>query len=273
LPEPIVLATAGPDHARAFDEQAPRYDARVGLPESVGAAVARAIVDRATAGEDDLVLELGAGTGEIGVHLARLPVPYVGLDASPAMLDLFRAKAAPASPSLVVADCDGAWPLPNASAAVVFASRVIHLLDPDHVVRETVRVCRRGGLLILGRVVRDRDGIAERLRRQRLELMAAAGIPARQGEAGTRRVIEGVVALGGESLDRQFIAEWTSETTPAAVIADWESLPRMGSVAVDDVTREKILAALRGWARTEFGDLDRPRSSSARYAIDVTRLP
>jgi SAM-dependent methyltransferase len=259
--------------SNSFDAQAPRYDARVGLPESVGAAVARAIVERANAGEDDLVLELGAGTGEIGVHLARLPIRYLGLDAAAAMLDLFRAKAAPASPSLVVADCDCPWPLPAGSAGVVFASRVIHLLDPDHVARETMRVCRPAGLLILGRVVRDRDGIAERLRRNRLELLAAAGIPARQGEAGTRRVIEGVVAFGGESLGRQIVAEWTSETTPAAVIADWESLPRMGSVAVDAVTRGRILAALRDWARAEFGDLERPRASPARYAIDIIRLP
>ena len=50
---------------------------------------------------DDLVVELGAGTGEIGAHLARLPLRYVGLDSSPAMLDVFRAKAAPC---LTIAD-------------------------------------------------------------------------------------------------------------------------------------------------------------------------
>ena len=54
--------------------------------------MARAIVEQANAGADDLVLELGAGTGEIGVHLARLPVRYVGLDSSQAMLDVFRAR-------------------------------------------------------------------------------------------------------------------------------------------------------------------------------------
>src|SRR5918998_6759869 len=238
---------AGP--ASTFDQQALRYDARAGLPTTVSAAVAQAIVERAGAGADDLVLELGAGTGEIGVHLARLPVRYVGLDASAAMLDVFRAKAADGSPSLIVADGDCPWPLPDDSATVVFASRVIHLLQPDHVVRETLRVCRPAGLLILGRVVRDRDGIRERLNRQRRELLAAAGISARQGEAGTRRVIEGVVALGGESLGRQIVAEWTGETTPAAVIADWESLARMGSVTVDAGTRDPILDALWDWGR------------------------
>ena len=60
---------AGP--ASTFAAQASHYDARVGLPESVSAAV-----------------ELGAGTGEIEVPLARLLVRYVGLDSSPAMLDV-----------------------------------------------------------------------------------------------------------------------------------------------------------------------------------------
>jgi SAM-dependent methyltransferase len=230
-------------------------------------------MERANARAGDLVVELGAGTGEIGVHLARLPVRYFGLDASAAMLDVFRAKAADVSPSLVTADCDRTWSLPDGCATVVFASRVVHLLQPDHVVRETMRVCRPAGSLIVGRVVRDRDGIIERLRRRRLDLLKAAGISARQGEDGTRRVIDGCLALGGVSLGREVVAEWTSVTTPAQVIAGWETLSRMGSVSVDPVTRADILEALRHWGRAEFGDLDRPEAFRERYAIDVVRLP
>jgi SAM-dependent methyltransferase len=240
---------------------------------SVGAAVAEAIVARAGARAHDLVVELGAGTGEIGVHLARLPFRYVGLDASVAMLEVFRAKAADVSPSLIVGDCDCLWPLPEGSATVVFASRVVHLLQPDHVVRETMRVGRSAGLLIMGRVVRDGDGVTERLRRRRLDLLKAAGISAREGEERTRRVINGCVALGGVSLGSQIVAEWTSVTTPREIIAGWDTLSRMGSVLIDPATRAEILAGLRHWARAEFGDLDRPEASPTRYAIDVVRLP
>ena len=267
------MLTLDASSASSFDREAGRYDARVGLPAAVGAAVAQAIADRACLRADDLVVELGAGTGTIGTHLARLPLRYVGLDASAAMLEVFRARAASDSPSLVFADCDRAWPLPSGSAAVVFASRVVHLLEPDHVVRETKRVCRPAGLLILGRTVRDRDCITERLSRQRRELLAAAGISARQGEAGTRRVIENAVALGGESLGRQIVAEWTGETTPTAVIADWEPMTRMGSVPVDAATRAVILEELRDWARIKIGDLDRPETFREHYAIDLIRLP
>jgi SAM-dependent methyltransferase len=268
-----VQATEVVHSARTFDDQAQRYDGRVGLPAGVGAAVAQAIVDRAGAGVGDLVLELGAGTGEIGVHLDCLPIRYSGLDASPAMLALFRAKAAPASPSLVVADCDRTWPLPNGSATAVFASRVIHLLQPGHVAGETKRVCRPAGLLILGRVVRDRDSIVERLRRRRLELLAAAGMTAPQGEAGTRRVIEACTALGGVSLGRQIVAEWTIETTPSEILATWNALNRSGSVTLDDTRRESLQRDLRDWVQRHAGDPDQPETSPAHYAFDIVRMP
>lgn len=235
--------------------------------------MARAIVDLAGAGADDLVAELGAGTGEIGVHLARMPIRYMGIDSSAAMLDGFRTKAADVSPSLVVADCNRPWPLPDGSTSVLFASRVIHLLDPDHVVRETLRISRSAGLLIMGRVVRDGDSIMERLHRRRLDLLQAAGVSARLGERGTRRVINGCVARGGESLGRQFVAEWTRVTTPREIIASWESLSRMGSVLVDATVRGAILSELRRWARAELGDLDREQASTTRYALDVVRMP
>ncbi len=219
------------------------------------------------------MVELGAGTGEIGVHLVRLPVRYVGLDNSQAMLDVFRAKAGGALPSLIVADCNQPWPLPDASAAVIFASRVIHLLDPAHVVGEAFRVCRPGGSLMLGRVLREPDSIKDRLRRRRQALLIEAGISPRQGEAGARHVIERCVMAGGESLGRRIVAEWTGETALAAIIAGWASLSRMGAVRVEPAMRAEILDEIRDWARVEIGDLDRPRPFRERYAIDIVRLP
>ena len=240
----------------------------------MGGLVARAIVEWAGAGADDLVVELGAGTGEIGPHLARLPVRYVGLDASPAMLRLFQAKALDAAPSLILADCDRTWPLRDGVASVVVASRVIHLLDPDHATRETLRVCRPGGYVwCLAAWCASVAGIKERLRRRRHELLEVAGVAVRQGEERTRRVIERCLAAGGESAGRWVVAEWSGETSPAAIIDGWASQSRMGSSAVTPATGAAILDQLRDWARTEFGDLERPEPFRERYAIDIVRLP
>ena len=74
-------------------------------------------------------------------------------------------------------------------------------------------------------------------------------------------------------MGRRVVAEWSGVTTPAGVIADWTSLSRMGSVAVDPVRRQDILAELQDWARAELGDLDQPETYRERYAIDCVRLP
>jgi len=262
-----------PSPSGSFDEQAPLYDARAGLPAAAGADVARAIVEGAGTRPGDLVVELGAGTGEIGAHFARLAVRYVGLDRSAPMLEVFRGKMTESSPSLVVADCDRPWPLRDGAASVVFASRVVHLLDADHVAREARRVCRPAGCLIVGRVMRDDDGAKARLRRRRRALLANAGLAPRQGEEGTRRVVERCRAAGGTSLGPQVVAEWTGATTPAAVIAGWERLSRMGSIEVDPATRAAILDDLRGWAGSAFGDLAHPQPFRERYVVEVVRFP
>ncbi len=259
--------------ANTFDEQATRYDARVGLPEPVAAAVASEIVTYSELQRDDLVLELGAGTGEIGTHLARLPVRYLGIDTSAEMLQLFRDKLGEWPASLLLADASQVWPLDDQAASVVFASRVIHLLDAAHVASETFRVCRPGGWLMLGRVLRDGNGVKERLRRRRLELLQQAGLGPLRGREGGRRVVDFCLSAGGESMGRRVVAEWRGTISPAEVIADWASLSRMGSVTVDPVSRQEILAELQDWARVELGDLDQLEAYRERYAIDCVRLP
>jgi ubiquinone/menaquinone biosynthesis C-methylase UbiE len=273
LPEATKQPAERARSANTFDEQATRYDARVGLPESVGTAVAAEIMARAGLQTEDLVLELGVGTGEIGIHLARLPVRYLGIDNSAEMLRLFRDRLGQDTASLLLADASQVWPLDDHAASVVFASRVIHLLDAEHVAKETLRVCRPGGWLMLGRVLRDGGGVKERLRRRRLELLQQAGVGPLRGREGARRVVERLQVAGAESMGRRVVAEWTGAISPAEVIADWTSLSRMGSVAVDPVRRQEILAELQDWARAELGDLDQPETYRERYAIDCVRLP
>jgi SAM-dependent methyltransferase len=273
LPEPKTKEAGAARPTSTFDEQAPHYDARVGLPESVGAAVAAEIAACAGLQSDDLVLELGAGTGEIGIHLARFPVRYVGIDNSVPMLQLFRHKLGAWPASLLLADAGQLWPLDDDAAAVLFASRVIHLLDADHVARETARVCRPGGWLMLGRVLRDDGGVKERLRRRRLELLRQAGVSSLRGREGAGRVVEQCLLAGGLSMGRRVVAEWSETTTPAEVIAGWASLTRMGSVAVDPAMHQEILAELQTWSSAEIGALDRPQVGRERYAIDLVRFP
>ncbi len=83
--------------AVAFETLAPEYDARF-TQSMIGRLLRRAVwhwLDRAFA-PGERVLELNCGTGEDAMHLAARGVRILATDASPAMLDLARAKVSDA---------------------------------------------------------------------------------------------------------------------------------------------------------------------------------
>lgn len=239
----------------------------------MGEAIAGAIVRIADLRAGDLVLEIGAGTGEIGVDLAARAPRYLGLDSSPRMLQAFRAKAGGNSPDLVVADCDEPWPVADGDARVVFASRVIHLLRPDHVAREIARVCQAGGVVMLGRVNRAPDSLKERLRRRRQRLLREVGAHPRSGDDGSRQVIARLAQTGWADLGRRDVAAWSGECSARELLAEWESLTRMGSVEIGRVTHASILGDVREWATREFGDLDHPWPFCDQFVLDIAQRP
>ena len=76
----------------SFDRQAETFDQRVGLPERVCREVARQVLEMAEVRSGDRVVEVGAGTGQIGQWFAIEPVEYLGFDLSEAMLEKFRQR-------------------------------------------------------------------------------------------------------------------------------------------------------------------------------------
>ena len=110
----------------SFDGQAADFDLRAGLPAGVAREIAAALVDLAPAGSG-VILDLGAGTGQIGEHLVRGRSPYVGIDVSGPMLAVFRRKLGGGGP-LVRADAGAPWPL---AAGTVKLAELLGELDED----------------------------------------------------------------------------------------------------------------------------------------------
>ncbi|WP_254534617.1 class I SAM-dependent methyltransferase [Halomarina litorea] len=79
------------EHAARFDEYAAEYDTD---QSEEYRACASLVVDHADPGPDDVVLDLGCGTGAIGLALAPKAKRVVGRDISEGMMEQAREKAA-----------------------------------------------------------------------------------------------------------------------------------------------------------------------------------
>lgn len=252
-----------------YDAQAFRYDRRTGPPDEASALIAAALCDLAPAGARTL-LDLGAGTGAIGRHLARAFPGYLGLDASRGMLAEFRSKA---QARIVVADADEPWPLRDRSLDVVFASRSAHLLAPDHLVGELLRVLRPGGLFALGRVARPPDGVRTQLRARLHELLARRGLAARDGAGAGRALQTAPRARGAGPPTVHTVAGWDAVEVPRTALADWRGKQGLAGERLDPTVQREVLDELETWARERFGDLDTGRIARQTYEITVQTAP
>ncbi|RMH22677.1 MAG: methyltransferase domain-containing protein [Acidobacteria bacterium] len=264
-----------------FDRQARSFDRRAGLPPGVAQRVAAAVVEllaaarpRGAAG-GGLLLELGAGTGEIGAELALRAPRYVGFDLSPAMLARFRRRRGrPRSAWLVAADGDATWPFRDRTARLIFASRAAHLLAPEPLVGEILRLADdAGALLVAGRVRRAPISLRDELRRELRRRLAARGVEARRGGASLRRLRDALVAHGGEPLPPRVVAAWEVVERPDDALAAWRAKDGLAGVALEPELRRAVLDELAAWARTRYGALAYQRTSEERYELAAIRLP
>src|SRR5579862_9338683 len=110
------------------------------------------IVDAATPGPDDTVLDIACGGGLV----ARAFAPHVrhatGIDVTPAMLDTARKASAEKGLKNVTWDQGDVTTLPYADRAfTIVATRFSfhHFRDPLAVLKEMVRVCAPGGRIVV----------------------------------------------------------------------------------------------------------------------------
>ncbi len=113
------------------------------------------------------VLDLGTGTAQIPIELCRRHVPDVvvrGVDLSENMLEVARANVFMSNLQtkifLELADSKK-LPFYDGRFAVVMSNSIVHHVpEPEHVVREAIRVVRPGGLLFFRDLLRPRDEAA-----------------------------------------------------------------------------------------------------------------
>ena len=265
--------TAMSNRAASFDLQAETYDQRVGLPEQDCQAIVRAVLALAQVQAGDVILEVGAGTGMLGTWLALPPLCYIGLDLSRGMLAAFQQPLLAHSDTLLLqADGNAPWPLADATVRVIFSSRALHLLDLAHVVRESLRVARPdGAVVILGRVQRQDNSVAAMMQREMLRLLRQHGFYGRRGGPHQRQLLAAYSQHGATVLAPVVVTQWTVAWTPWQSIEAWHTKPGLGGIALPPDVKRTILQALCRWATETFGDLHHEVVSEEAYVLQGVR--
>jgi ubiquinone/menaquinone biosynthesis C-methylase UbiE len=261
----------------SFDSQANTYDQRVGLPEEVCRQIAQTVFSLAvevfsatSLQPDDLVVEIGAGTGLISQWLVKLPIRYMGFDISTKMLAVCRSRLSPTQNNWTLLEADGnkQWPVANASARVIFSSRAIHHLSVAHVVNELLRVKRPDGtVLMLGRIQHQKHSLREQIRKQMQQQMRNQGLLGRQGEQNQRQLMELCSQCGGREIEPVTVAQWKVTSTPQECIENWRKKPGLGGISLAEEIKQQILNDLQIWAKSTFSQLDRAIESEQTYIL------
>jgi SAM-dependent methyltransferase len=267
------LASSTQASPELFDGQAGFFEQRAGLPEDCCCKIARAVLEIGEAGSADLIVDVGAGTGQIG-RWFESSVRYAGLDLSAGMLKEFnrRGYIDRASRLLIQADANASWPLADGVARVIFSSRAIHLLDQEHVAREILRVASAGATLILGRVEREPESVRARMAKEMNERLREHGYAGRRGERRNRKLFELLSRSRAVALEPLPVASWRTLASPRQSVESWRSHEGLGGIPVPATTREEILRELETWAGEVFGELDTEFESEETYVLKSLRL-
>jgi ubiquinone/menaquinone biosynthesis C-methylase UbiE len=249
---------------RRFDLAASSYDRRTRIPPAKCEEIARAVVSLSRAERGEALLELGAGTGQIGIFFPETGVRYTGLDVSKERCGNHADRY-----ELVHSDVNQSWPVSDASVRCIFSSRAVHLFDKENVLREARRVAlETGAALVVGRVERDPNSVRQQLKLEKRAQLAERGFLAVDGEGRQRNLLAQARAQGAEPFAAKVAATWQVRHRAGDVLSDWSETPGLGGSSLPAGVKQELLADLRRFAQLRFGSLDTFHESEDRYVLE-----
>ncbi|MEO0562155.1 MAG: class I SAM-dependent methyltransferase [Chloroflexota bacterium] len=250
----------------SFDERvARRYDHQRAHPPSVSQDIGETLVR--LVGQNNHLLEIGAGTGRIAKPAAAAGCRVTGIDISSEML---AAAGTQEDLSLLLADMQ-TLPFLDDAFDGVLAVHVLHLAkDWQAALAEAARVLHPDGVFIVGDDWIDPTSVIGALRDQmRLKVMELAP-QMRPPSAGVSRA-DVLAQLGGTDTEEVIAATWTSHISPAARLAAVEQRIDAESWILPDDLFDAALEHLYAYARETWPDLDEPQPVNRRFVLKVTR--
>jgi ubiquinone/menaquinone biosynthesis C-methylase UbiE len=255
------------ERSSRFDSVAPTFDRHRALPDGVPEAIRAAVLGAVEAASPRL-LDLGAGTGRIGIPFVAAGDDYVGVDLSFGMLGAFAQRGGSGrAPRLVQADGEH-LPFRDATFDAVMLIQVFGgMRGWRRLLVEARRVLRGAGVLVLGRAVAPPDGLDARMKQQLALLLGEIGAPA--DRTNTRQHAQDWLEQEARGT-RLVAATWTARRTPRGFIERHRTGARFSALPAP--VKEEALRRLGAWATTAFGSLDAASVEPHGFELQLFRF-
>ena len=255
--------------SRSFDRAASVYDQTRPLTAPGATLGIQAILD--IAGPGARILEVGTGTGRIGIPLLERGANVIGCDLSAKMLARLREKL----PSARIVQVDAAHlSFPAAHFDAVLTVHVMHLVGLwREALREFRRVLKPGGAYLNARTWETvGTSVRGQVRDYWRTLVAAHGVDGRHPGAQARQDLLQELQHVASSLVEVEVARFTHDYTLRDELERFEARVYSDTWSVPNAIYAASLAELRAWTSREYGSLDIQLVDEVRFAIDVARF-
>ena len=253
------------------------YDRTRYHPPEVSGKIATAIVAPVEeAFREPAFLELGVGTGRVGVPIVARGYRFVGVDVNPSMLEVMRYKIAGVGRKVKLLEADArSLPFERGSFHAVIGVHFWHLVeDWQRALLEAFRVLVPGGFLFEGWDTTTAASEDWRIQEKWREILNELGFQLERGRH-QRRLAEVRQAMERIGLEPEEItvAEWVEDRSPRQSLEILgERLYSFTQKVPEDVFHAS-LERLWEWARDTYPDLDQSYPIPWSFVMRRTRLP
>lgn len=256
-----------------FDRAVEYYDQTRAMPPERHRAMIESLVRETGINENSRVLEVGIGTGRIGMSVAEHVRRLFGIDLSLEMMGVLRRKLADTKLNISIAQADaGKLPFGDETFDIAYAVHVYHLVAGwQNAMRDARRVVKRGGYFVTSFHKREEDSPTARIRNELHAFANARGIETkRPGTQSEEEILDEIKSWGDEP--RIVVCSaWTESEIPEKILEETDRQIFSETWVIPRAVMDEAMPRVREWALETYGDLSKPINVASETRWLVTK--